>query len=153
MYTFKKLYFFFTSTVLSILIYRGYAAKRALPPCLRMADRALLVGYPRYYLPLLGKLWKHYLDVLDVHHMINAIWLLNWNSIWISQILSFKKIHIKLLCTRCQPYLPPSLCVKGAVWWWSGFPITDVLACNQINSIACKVGDYWEIIIDRCSKA
>ena len=26
---------------------RGYPAKRALPPCLRMADRALLAGYPR----------------------------------------------------------------------------------------------------------
>ena len=29
-------------------IYRGYSAKGSYPPCLRMADRALLAGYPRY---------------------------------------------------------------------------------------------------------
>ena len=32
--------------------HRWYPAKRALPPCLRMADRALLAGYPRYVAPL-----------------------------------------------------------------------------------------------------
>ena len=32
------------------MLYRWYPAKRALPPCLRMADRALLAGYPRYLL-------------------------------------------------------------------------------------------------------
>ena len=30
------------------LCYPGYPTKRPYPPCLRMADRALLAGYPRY---------------------------------------------------------------------------------------------------------
>ena len=34
--------------------YRWYPAKGPYPPCLRMADRALLAGYPRYGIPWLN---------------------------------------------------------------------------------------------------
>ena len=55
---YHRLKIFFLSFITITLIvksqdlYQWYPAKRALPPCLCMADRALLAGYPRYMIVL-----------------------------------------------------------------------------------------------------
>ena len=74
-------------------IIRGYPAKRPYPPCLRMADRALLAGYPRIVLTKLlkvlcsfgeilywcNKLWQHMTQALhDYHAVLHSARISNW---------------------------------------------------------------------------
>ena len=48
----------------------GILPKGTYPPCLRMADKALLAGYPRYNRPLSDNPFKEHLFVRHTHYCL-----------------------------------------------------------------------------------
>ena len=92
---------------LGFMFYFGILPKGPYPPCLRMADRALLAGYP----PLQSLLCcVKYHNILD--HIIMALYCIN--------NCPYSKVHganMGPIGPRWAPCWPHGLCYLGLVQW------------------------------------
>ena len=120
----------------------GILPKGPYPPCLCMADKALLVGYPRYvpyvYIQHPVDIWwdilygeKHGWDVFP-DSLLPMLWQLRqlWRLTWFSSrvvieyhILGFTLPHLLVCIESCQVTFFLSV-INNKIWIWHIFVVT-----------------------------
>ena len=113
--------------------YRWYPAERALPPCLRMANRALLAGYPRYRV-MLARIWNQCLfTYFQQKILIYSGRVSNSNVLYASLDLrhGYTKLYWKLV-TRETKNNPQTIWIPDECGIWvakfaNGFPVISLL--------------------------
>ena len=94
----------------------GILLKGSYPPCLRMADRALLAGYPRYLVCDFYQNMTLYVELVLIRPLFSGSWIplqCYWMSIIASQI-TYNLIVQQFL--RLTSEGTSKLCITGPLW-------------------------------------